>query len=183
MKLVCPACGAVASAEAWAADAHMRQTLAILAAIPAPVAERALYYIALFRPRGGRGLSWARAEKLAGELRDLVCAGHVQWEREAARPCPPRIWAEAIDTVRHRPALRLPLENHNYLRRVAYDLADRQDRAAETARNAAERDGSARRSDRSDTSDRPDTAASVLTPEQIREMVAGIKSKIGRRGP
>lgn len=176
MKLVCPSCGAVASAEAWSADAHMRQTLAVLASTAAPVAERALAYIALFRPRGGRGLSWSRAERLAGELRDLTASGYVQWKSLPARPCPPRIWAEAIDTVRNRPALRLPLENHNYLRRIAYDLADRQDRAAETARNQGERDGSARRADRSDPSDHAD----VMPPEEVRRQIAQMREKIWR---
>jgi len=121
--------------------------------------------------------------KLAGELRDLVAAGHVQWDTGVARPCPPRIWHDAIQTMLGRAGLRLPLENHNYLRRIAYDLADRQDRAAETARNRAERDGSARRSDRSDRSDPSDQPATVLSPEQVREMAAEAIKIIGRRMP
>jgi hypothetical protein len=101
--------------------------------------------------------------------------------------------------VRHRPALRLPLENHNYLRRVAYDLADQADRKNETARNRAERTGdrrvatdgtgdrrvaptSDRRAAPDGTGDRP-VAPSVLSPEQVREQVAAIKSRIGRRMP
>jgi hypothetical protein len=122
---------------------------------------------------------------LAGELRDLVAAMYVSWDDHPARPCPPRIWADAIDAVTGRSGLRLPLENHNYLRRIAYDLADRQDRAGETARNRAERDGSARtaarRSDPPDPADRP--PAAVLSPDQVRQRVADIKTKIGRRMP
>lgn len=179
MRIVCPSCGAIASLEAWEADAHVRQTAATVARIPAPVTGRAFGYIALFRPRGGtRGLSWARAKKLAGELLNMVSAGFIEWDGRPARPCPPRIWAEAVDTMLGRGNLRLPMENHNYLRSIAYDLADQEDRRGEAARNAAERGGAVRSvgsngSGGSDGSERVD-------PDRISRDVAALRSKVGK---
>lgn len=176
MRLVCPACGAVASLEAWMAEPNWRRAQEVVGQIPHPVVERASGYVALFRPlppadgKPGRGLSSARVLALYTELRDLVAAGHVTWERMAARPCPPRIWAEAIDLVTGRADLRRPLNSHNYLRRIAYDLADKADRAAETAHNRAERSGQV--STREDAED-----MNRLAPEQVREMCRDI----GRR--
>lgn len=181
MKLVCPHCGAAAGADAWEADASIRHCLRLVAEMPREMSARAIAYLALFRPVGGRGLSWPRALRLLTQLDALGKMSDLSWKRRPARPVSPRIWGAALERIVTQPPRDLPLDGHGYLTAIAYGLADEADRGAETARNAAERDGSARRSDRSDTSDRHDTTSPVLTPEQVREMVAGIKSKIGRR--
>jgi hypothetical protein len=46
-----------------------------------------------------------------------------------------------MEQMRENPKLRLPMKNHNYLKSVAYDLADAADAAVERRRNEDERSG------------------------------------------
>ena len=152
MKLICPSCGAVASAEAWTSNADARECIRIVAELPADVSRRALPYLALFRPqvpeieKGYRGLVWSRALRLLIDLKNLVDEPFISWEKRPARPNIPMAWSQAMEQVIQRPPRRLPLETHGYLRRIAYDIADEMDQAAEVKYNQAERDGSLRNS-------------------------------------
>lgn len=141
MRLTCPACGAIASLEAWENDAHCRAFQGHVAALPPAVAGQALAYLALFRPEGGRGLSWKRAAGLLQELRALVAAPQITWERKVARPNRPEAWARALERLIASPPRRLPLKSHGYLQAMAYDVADELDREAEAARARCERSG------------------------------------------
>lgn len=151
MKLICPSCGAVASAEAWVTNADARQCMRILAELPTDVARKVLPYLAMFRPRvpenekGYRGLVWPRALRLLAELQRLVAESHISWDNRPARPNSVAAWSQAIEQVVQRPPRRLPLATHGYLRRIAYDVADQIDRAVETKHNQTERDGTLRR--------------------------------------
>lgn len=161
MKLTCPSCGALHSAEAWVNDAQARQCLLLVAELPADVGRRALPYLALFRnPGSGRALTWGKALRLLGELRTLVSEHYIQWDRSPARPNNAAAWAEAMEQMVQRPPRRLPLTSHGYLRKIAYDLADEKDRAAEVKRNRAERAGTAR----------PRRPVGVPTPPSLKEM-------------
>lgn len=120
MRLVCPACGAAASAEAWGNDAATRRFMEALTRLPAPVQARALPYLGLFR-RGEKGLAWPRAERLLASLLELVSPGRVRWEGGEDRPAPPDLWAKALDAVLDRRPQGL--SNHNYLRHVAWEMA------------------------------------------------------------
>lgn len=127
MKLVCPSCGLTASAEAWLNDAAARELLLAVATLPAPLPKTCLPYLGLFRPET-RALSWAKAGKIVAELALLAAAGHVQVQGKVARPCPPRILSAAMEQmVERRDSIRRPLPNHNYLRQVAWQLADEAD--------------------------------------------------------
>jgi hypothetical protein len=86
MRLVCPSCGAIHSAESWTNDADARQCMSIVAELPAEIGRRALPYLALFRPESGRGLRWDKALRLLHELREMITATHIQWEKKPARP-------------------------------------------------------------------------------------------------
>ncbi|MDR3631737.1 MAG: hypothetical protein P4L42_15555 [Desulfocapsaceae bacterium] len=131
MKLTCPACGAIASAETWINDALCRETLALIAGLPVPLPKAILSYVALFRPQK-TGLSWKKALRLVEEIKVLVKKGHVNVQGKVDRNCPPRLWAQAMDRmVERRVGLALPLKNHNYLRQVAWQLADQEDALAE----------------------------------------------------
>lgn len=142
MRLICPGCGMTASAEAWLNDAQCRDTIAAIVKLPSPLPAHVLSYLSLFRPES-RALSWKKALRVVIELSALVNAGHIQTQGRVARPCPPGIWAAAIDEmVSRKDRLSRPLKNHNYLRQVAYDLADQADAATESRRNAAEQSGS-----------------------------------------
>lgn len=121
MKLVCPCCGAVASAEAWENDAAARQALDLVTRLPGMVQSRVLPYLGLFRQGGGRGLAWTRAYRLLQGIQEMVESGVVLWDGGEARPCPPTVWAAALDAVlARRPS---GLKNHNYLRHVAWEMA------------------------------------------------------------
>jgi len=135
MRLVCPSCGALHSAEGWINDTEAREALAATAALPPPVARWALQYIALFRPPR-RALTWARARRLLVELRELVEAPEIRWNLEPPRPSRPEAWAQAMERVVCHPPKELPLGNHNYLRKIAYRIADELDAQAERYREA-----------------------------------------------
>ena len=135
--------GALRGLEAWESDAAARRCLALVAGLPREVARQSTGYLALFRSNGGRGLSWKKAERLLGELRDLVAAGHIQWHRKPARQVKPAIWGRAMEKMVTIPPRELPLDGHGYLRKVVYRLADEADREGERRRVEAERAGRA----------------------------------------
>jgi hypothetical protein len=127
VRLACPSCGAVASLEAWALDDDARATVAAIVGLPGGIQARALRYLGLFRrPESKRGMNWVRAKSLAIEQAALVGAKEIAWDDR--RPLVNRLgwWEQALDVVLERAdndKLRRPLENHNYLRCIAYDLA------------------------------------------------------------
>lgn len=127
MKLICPSCGAIASADSWMNDELCREALAKIAALPAPLPKAALGYLGLFRP-GQNGLTWKKALRLADEISQIAAKGHVHVRGKIDRDCPPRIWAQAMEQmVERRNFLSLPLPNgHVYLCKVAWDLADQE---------------------------------------------------------
>lgn len=173
MKLICPGCGLIASAEAMANDAACRETLQAVAGLPAPLPPLALQYLSLFRPEK-TALSWTKAARIARELAALVAGGHVQVDKKAARPCPARLWAQAIEEMLgRRERLERPLKNHNYLRAVTYGLADQADAQAEKRVREAEQSGSYRRKvDAVDDEDGVDRWATM--PDQEWELLPAV---------
>ncbi|MDZ7831650.1 MAG: hypothetical protein U5L07_07845 [Desulfobacterales bacterium] len=171
MKLTCPACGAVASAEAWQADANARQALKIISELPGGVARNFLGYLALFRPAGGRGLSWKKALRLAGELAVLVGESHIAHDKKPARKNHAEAWARAMERVIETPPRRLPLKSHGYLKAVAYEIADEMDKQAEVKRNRAENTGRYR--------PKRDEAEPAPINESVEEMLARIRGRAG----
>jgi hypothetical protein len=120
MRLVCPSCGATASAEAWTNDAAIRYTIDALLQLPTPVRLHALAYLGLFR-QGTKALPWRRALKIVASLKDLVAEESVHWQGGETRPINAEIWGKAIEaTLASGPK---GLKNHNYLRKCAWDLA------------------------------------------------------------
>lgn len=135
---MCPGCGLTCSAEGWANDTAVREMLAAMAALPQPLPAAVLRYLSLFRPAAG-AMSWTKALKLVRELVALTGPGHVQVQGQVSRPCPARIWAQAMEQmVAQRDTLKRPMKGHNYLRQVAYSLTDqgdaKQERQAEIER-------------------------------------------------
>lgn len=123
MKLICPACGATASTEAWSNDGVARDAVLAIAALPAPMHLSTLRYIALFRPAKS-ALSWSKALRLSKEVGDLAKAGYVSIQGQPDKDCPARIWAEAMDSmVERQNQIKRPLKSHSYLRQVAHGLA------------------------------------------------------------
>jgi hypothetical protein len=144
MKLICPSCAAIHSAESWLNDADARACMQIIAKLPKDVSAWCLNYLALFRSSSGRGLQWKTALRLITELLDMVAAGHIRWDGKPARYCTPRIWGQALEKLTQHPPQRLPLKSHGYLQAMVYDMADDVDREAEKKHNQAERSGQLR---------------------------------------
>jgi len=137
MKMICPGCGAVASAESWLNDATCREALAAISKLPAPLPKVTLGYLSLFRP-GKQSLTWKKALRLITEIEALTGKGYVHINGRVDRNCNPGIWAQAMEQmVEHRLALSLPMPNHNYLAKVAYDLADSADYQGEKKKHVA----------------------------------------------
>jgi hypothetical protein len=135
MRLICPSCGAVASAEAWMNDSIIRNFFEAALKLPPPVQIRTLHYLGLFR-QGEKALPWRRALTLVRSLRDLTEPETVHWQGGETRPVTPDIWGRAMEaTLASGPK---GLKNHNYLRHVAWEMAaeaaSKAERSAETAR-------------------------------------------------
>lgn len=183
MKLICPSCGAVHSAEGWVSGADARQCMAVIARMPLEVSKQALPYIALFRPRvpesekNYRGLIWSRALRLLKELEDLLADAHIGWQGRPARPNSQRAWAMAMEQVIQRPPRRLPLSSHGYLRRIAYDIADEMDRKEEVRHNQAERSGRVRKTRSAENKDPERFSMGVEEMRRIRMKNMGGKRK------
>lgn len=140
MRLVCPSCGATASAEAWMNDAAVRYALDAIVQLPAPVLIHVLPYLGLFR-RGKNALPWKRAQILVRSLKDLIAEGTVHVQGGETRPCNAAVWGAAMEaTIDIRPQLK---NNHNYLRQVAWDKAA--DLAAKTEKEREEKHRNVRR--------------------------------------
>ncbi len=137
MKLICPGCGAIASAESWTNDANCRETLLIISRLPSPLPKSTLGYISLFRP-GKQSLTWKKALRLVQELEELAGKGYVHVQGRVDRNCSAAIWSRAMEQmVEQRAGLKLPMPNHNYLAKVAYDLADTADCQHEKKKQSA----------------------------------------------
>lgn len=140
MRLTCPTCGAAASAESWSNDMACREVLALITRLPQPLPRVAVDYLGLFRP-GERGLSWKKALRIAGEIGELVRVGYVSVPGQVDRNCSASVWARGMEQMaEQRSALRLPMKNHNYLKRVVWDLANHVDREREKV-GPVKRDG------------------------------------------
>jgi hypothetical protein len=132
MNGICQTCGTIAPIEWFLSETEHRQICAILVELPKDVQALVFHYLSLFRPVTGRAIQAKKATRLMTEIKQMVAAGHVQVDRKVARPCPPRVWAQAIERmIGQRDRLNLPMPNHNYLQKIAYDLADQADYQAE----------------------------------------------------
>ncbi len=116
MRLRCPVCHAEAALEAWAEDEAAREMMALLAGLEAPLGRALAAYLGLFRSRS-RALSWERAVRLAREVLALGVD-----EAVLAQALSDTV--EAMRVKREAGDIR-PLENHNYLKRVAESVAAR----------------------------------------------------------
>lgn len=143
MILICPSCGAAHSAEGWENDATARQALQASTKLPASVNSVLLAYLGLFRPEK-QALRWSKSLKMINELSAMIAQGHIQIQGKVARPCPPHLWAQAMEQmVERRPQLSLPLKNHNYLRQIAWQLADQADAGRERTQHQQVLNGNA----------------------------------------
>jgi len=146
MNGTCQTCGTTAPIEWFLSETEHRQICAVLVELPKDVQAVVFHYLALFKPVTGKAIQAKKANRILAEIKQLVAAGHVQIDRKVARPCPPRIWAQAMEQmVERRDRLSLPMPNHNYLKSIAWDLADHADAKAEQTRQPVSRTVSSNR--------------------------------------
>ena len=139
----CPACAFQGDIEAFFSDDEWKRLVAAVAELPPECGRALMRYLRLFKP-AKTGLRAARAVKLSRELLALIQAGSVCADDRGGvrRPATPAHWADGMELMLdQRTGLSLPLANHNYLRKVVFDLADKQDAAAERQREAQARAG------------------------------------------
>lgn len=121
-----------------------RKTMQAIVSLPHQVAIESFGYLGLFRPLS-RALSWKVALRLVQELGNLVDSGQVRVQGKPSRPCPPEIWATGMrQMVAQRGSISRPLHNHNYLRQIVWQLADKLDADLEARHCQEERNGNAR---------------------------------------
>ena len=138
MNGTCQTCGTSAPIEWFLSETEHRQICAVLVKLPKEIQAVIFHYLALFKPTTGRAIQAKKASRLMAEINEMVTAGHIQVDRKVARPCPPRLWAQAMEQmIERRDRLSLPMPNHNYLKSIAWDLADQADAQAERTRSQA----------------------------------------------
>jgi len=137
MNGTCQTCGTTAPLTWFLSEVERRQICAVLVNVPKDVQEVVFHYLSLFRPATGRALQGKKATRLLMEIKELTGKGFVHVQGRVDRDCPARIWAQAMEQmVERREGLTLPLPNHIYLCKVAYDLAEQTNRQAETKTEA-----------------------------------------------
>lgn len=133
MRATCPDCGAQAHLAAFFVEADGKRLAALLAGMAPELGRAVIGYLGLFKP-AKTALRLPRAVKIVEELQALVEPGTVCNDERSGvrRPASPATWAAGIEQMlAQRPALTLPLANHNYLRAVVFGLADKADAARE----------------------------------------------------
>lgn len=171
MRLICPSCGAMHSAESWQNDSIVRQCIKLIGELPHAVSMRFPSYLALFRPSKTHGLAWAKALRLLSELQEQISLPYIQWEGKAARPNTSMAWAQAMERIIDHPPKSLPLKSHGYLRATAYEIADEMDKATyiHTLQNEAAQRRSAPEPSQSGAVVYPQTPERLsLSPDKLR---------------
>lgn len=177
MILICPSCGSAHSAEGWENDVIARQAFQAALKLPAPVQSALLAYLGVFRP-AKQSLRWSTSLKLINELSVIVAQGYIQVQGEVARPCPPHLWAQAMEVViarRHKLTKRL--KNHNYLREVVYDIANQADAGRERTQHQQVLNGNAQ----AHRDVQPPAAPVAGAVEELSEIERKYIAKYGRK--
>jgi len=129
MKLTCPVCGFYSAIEGFLMVEDHKKALHTLLTLPEPLPRLAVSYLGLFRkPGSDRAMTAARAVRLSCEISELVNAPNIQWKGGRILPNKAKFWAEAIQIIFDKDQnqnLKRPLTNHNLLRCIAYELAEK----------------------------------------------------------
>lgn len=171
MILVCPECGCTGDASAFAADGAYKEALALALKLPRDVQTALVPYLGLFRAEK-RSLTGPRTLRLVRELGELVAAGDVVHDKRPSRPCPPALWAQGMrDMAERKGGQRAHFTNHNYLRALVYDLADKAGAKKEQAAVSGQRSAKTEPEEPSGLTDAAREALAALK---------GLSGKIGR---
>jgi hypothetical protein len=121
---VCTGCGLRQPIEAGLVEDDAKRLAAVLADMEPALARAALAYLRLFKPAKSE-LRIVRAAKILRDLQDLVATGTVcRDERSGERKAAPvAAWVAGIEKMLAAPPSD-QIENHNYLRKVVWNVAD-----------------------------------------------------------
>ena len=140
----CPECGYKAPLLAYVIDPEWKHAWMLsLEGLPVELRNGNLIrYLSLFGPKK-RVLTARRAGVILQELIDLVTPGTVDWDRIGQRAAPPWLWAQSIRAIVDMDPDKRPrnLDDHNYLRRTAWNKAERLAGKDEAQREASRRSG------------------------------------------
>lgn len=136
----CPRCLYKASLISFIEAAGDGKLIPVFQKLPAGVQAYYLAYMSLFRPKSGSAIQLDKVARLTAELADLIALTYVHVQGRVDRPCTPKTWAMAMEQmIEQAPGLTLPMKNHNYLKSIVWDLADKADRQAEKASHSQQR--------------------------------------------
>lgn len=127
IPVTCPCCSFEFPLEAGLVEADGKRLAAVVGEMEPVLARAALSYLRLFKPAKQRALRLPRAVKLLREVAALVATGSVSRDDRSGQryPATPALWAAGIDQMlASADQLSLPMEGHNYLRKVVYTLAE-----------------------------------------------------------
>ncbi len=141
----CMICGYLAPITAFLEAAGNGELVPEFIKLPQELQAPFCRYLSLFKPPSGRQIQPSKSLRLTKEMVALVCTGYVSRRGKVDRPCPPSVWVKGIeimleDVERFRSD---PLENHNYLRKVVYSLADQADAGRERTQHQQVLNGNA----------------------------------------
>jgi hypothetical protein len=129
MQITCPCCAARFPIEAALTDEAARSAVATALALTAPLGDRLMRYIGLFRP-AKRALAWNRAARLLDELLGMIQAGRIE-RKGRAWAAPETAWAEGLEQIlARRDKLDLPLSGHGYLLEIVAREGERKEAAS-----------------------------------------------------
>jgi hypothetical protein len=129
MKATCPHCGTYGPVESFLTDDDAKRAVVAVGKLPGELPRLVWAYLGLHRkPGAGRALTWERVGRIVAELAGLVAEAEIQWKGQRVVPNRPEFWAQGITAMLDRDAqgkLERPLDGHNYLRAVAYEIAEK----------------------------------------------------------
>ena len=129
MKATCPTCGSYGPLESFLVDDDAKRAVVAVGKLPGDLPRLCWAYLGLFRkPASPRVLTWERVGRIVAELAELVAEKDMSWKGQRVVPSRPEFWAQGIQAMLDRDAqgkLERPLDGHNYLRAVVYELAEK----------------------------------------------------------
>lgn len=129
MRAICPLCGAYGPLEIFLVEDEARQAALAVHGLPGTLPRLIWAYLGLWRkPGASKVMTWRRVGKVLRELTDLAMADEVQWKGGRVVPNSAEFWVQGITLMLDKDAagkLERPIENNNYLRAVAYELAQK----------------------------------------------------------
>lgn len=128
----CPRCLYKATLISFMEAAGDGKLIPLFKELPSEVQVYFLSYLSLFRPKSGSAIQLTKVERLTTDLVDLIKLRYVHVQGQVDRPSSPRIWAQAMEQmIEQAPRLTLPIKNHNYLKSIVWDVADKADHGQE----------------------------------------------------